>query len=143
MTYLLDASVVAPALEAAHPHHARALPWLVRARRQEIEAAITAHTLAESYTALTMMPLQRRITPGCACRLLTEAAAHMRVVELTETDYRQTIQRVADLGLVGGPVYDALIATVAMRLNVDGLVTFNLRHFRRVWPEGHGRIITP
>lgn len=143
MIFLLDTSVVASALEVAHPHHARALPWLVRARQHEIEAVITAHTLAESYTALTMMPLEHRIAPGQACRMLGEGTAHLRVVEITEADYRQTIQRVADLGLIGGPVYDALIATVAARLNVDGLVTFNVSHFRRVWPEGHDRIIVP
>jgi predicted nucleic acid-binding protein len=143
VTYLLDASVVAPALAAIHPHHARALPWLARAARGEIEAAVTAHTLAESYSALTLMPVQPRIPPGHACRLLSDGTVHLRIVELAEADYRQTIQRVADMGLTGGIVYDALIACVAARLNVDGLVTFNLSHFRRVWPEGHDRIISP
>lgn len=143
MTYLLDASVVAPALEARHPNHARALPWLGRAKRGEIEAAITAHTLVESYTTLTVLPVYPRISPGHACRVLTEGTAHVRIVELTEADYRQTIQRVADLGLPGAVIYDALIACVAARLNVDGLVTFNVRHFQRVWPEGQDRIISP
>ena len=104
---------------------------------------MTAHSLAESYSALTLMPVQPRIPPSLARRLLSEGTAHLRIVELTEADYRRTIQRVADLGFVGGLVYDALIACVAERLNVDGLVTFNVRHFRRVWPEGHDRLIVP
>ncbi len=104
---------------------------------------MAAHSLAESYSALTLMPAQPRIPPCLARRLLNEGTAHLRIVELTEADYRQTIQRVADLGLVGGLVYDALIACVAERLSVDGLVTFNIRHFHRVWPEGHDRIISP
>ncbi len=143
MSYLLDASVMAPALEEAHPHYTRALPWLARARRGEIEAAITAHTLAESYSALTVMPVRPRVSPERACRLVSEGAAHLRIVEVTEADYRQTLQRVADLGLPGAVIYDALIATVAARLNVDGLVTFNVRHFQRVWPEGRDRIMAP
>ncbi|HUT32572.1 MAG TPA: PIN domain-containing protein [Planctomycetota bacterium] len=143
MTYLLDSSVVAPALADIHPHYARALPWLARAARGEIQAIMTAHSLAESYSALTLMPVHPRIPPGVAWRLLNEGTSHLGMVSLTEADYRQAIQRVAELGLPGGFVYDALIACVAARLKVDGLVTFNVRHFQRVWPEGHDRIIVP
>jgi len=143
VTYLLDSSVVVPAAAAGHPNHGRALPWLAKAARGEIQALMTAHSLAESYSALTLMPAQPRIPPSLARRLLSEGTVHLRIVELTEADYRQTIQRVSDMGLTGGIVYDALIACVAGRLNVDRLVTFNLSHFRRVWPEGHDRIISP
>ncbi len=109
----------------------------------EITVALTAHTLAETYTGLTNLPITPRVQPHLAWELIRDSAAQARIIPLTEADYRQTIERVANLGLVGGLVYDALIAGVAMRLNVDGLVTFNVRHFRRVWPEGHDRIISP
>ena len=109
----------------------------------EIAVVLTAHTLAEAFSRLTNLPVSPRIQAGVAWQLIRENTAKAQIVPLTEADYRQAIQRVAYLGLPGGVVYHALIACVAARLNVDGLVTFNVSHFRRVWPEGHDRIISP
>jgi hypothetical protein len=47
------------------------------------------------------------------------------------------------LGLVGGIVYDALIAKVAQKCKVERLLTLNSNHFRRVWPGGEKVIVTP
>jgi predicted nucleic acid-binding protein len=65
------------------------------------------------------------------------------IVSLAATDYSTTIERMAGLGLSGGTVCDALIATVARRLSVDKLLTLNADDFRRVWPDGKKVIITP
>jgi predicted nucleic acid-binding protein len=143
VNYLFDSSVLVAGLVEIHPHQARAQPWLDRMEAGEIAVALTAHTLAETYTGLTNLPITPRIEPCLALELIRDTAAHARIVPITEADYRRTIQRVAERGLVGGLVYDALIAGVAERLKVDRLVTFNVSHFRRVWPEGHDRIISP
>jgi hypothetical protein len=44
---------------------------------------------------------------------------------------------------VGGIVYDALIAKVAEKSKVERLLTLNIKHFKRVWPEGDSIIATP
>jgi len=40
-------------------------------------------------------------------------------------------------------VYDALTVEVARHLGVAQILTFNVRDFKRLWPEGEQRIIAP
>jgi len=49
----------------------------------------------------------------------------------------------ADLGLSGGIIYDALIAKAAQKHSVDRVLTFNTEDFKRVWPEGENYIAIP
>lgn len=141
--YLLDSSLMVAALVEAHPHHGRALPWLSRLATGEIEAVVTSHSLAEIYAALTRLPVTPRVSPSLAWRLIRENTSRAKIVPLAVSDYRRTIEKTAELGLLGGVIYDALIAGVAERLKVEGLVTFNVHDFRRVWPEGRDRIVSP
>ena len=88
--------------------------------------------------------MRPRISPLLAQRLIeTNLVALARIVPLTTADYRTTIEMMSRLGLSGGTIYDALIATVARRLSVDKLLTLNADDFRRVWPEGKHVISTP
>lgn len=45
--------------------------------------------------------------------------------------------------LAGGILYDALIALAAETADVDLLLTYNIRHFRQVWPTAVDRIHIP
>jgi len=47
------------------------------------------------------------------------------------------------MGVIGGTVYDALIANVAQKDKVERLLTLNIEHFRRVWQDGKNKIIAP
>ncbi len=78
-----------------------------------------------------------------AWRLIQENTKDARVVSLSAGEYRRTLARLAERGLGGGVVYDALIAAAAQKLEVDGLVTFNVGDFQRVWPEAGDRILLP
>ena len=49
----------------------------------------------------------------------------------------------SELGMVGGTVYDALTAKAAQKSKVEKLITLNIEHFRRVWPEGKKIICLP
>ena len=143
MTSLLDTSVLVPALVEVHPNHERAYPWLERAAAGEINVAVSNHSLAETYATMTKLPVRPKIPPGLASRLLRDGTVALTLVPLTAEDYHRTIGRIAELGLAGGMVYDALIACAAQKLDVEALVTFNVSDFRRVWPEGHDRIVAP
>jgi hypothetical protein len=49
----------------------------------------------------------------------------------------------ANLGLSGGSVYDALIVKSPQKSRVDRLLTFDVDDFKRVWPEGAEKITLP
>jgi len=144
MKTIFDTSIIVSGIVESHPMHTKCLPWLQRARAGDFECVILSHTLAETYAVLTTLPVKPRISPLVAQRLInTNQEAIARIVPLTIADYGTTIERMARLGLSGGTVYDALIATVARRLSVDKLLTLNPHDFHRVWPEGKQVITTP
>ncbi len=66
MRVFLDTSVLVAASESCHPHHAQALPVLRRVARGEDEGCIGVYSIAETYAALTRLPVQPRI--GTSCR---------------------------------------------------------------------------
>ena len=49
----------------------------------------------------------------------------------------------SEIGLIGGTIYDALIAKVAQKAKVERLLTLNIDHFRRVWQDGENKITAP
>jgi predicted nucleic acid-binding protein len=143
MKTVFDTSVIVAGIVESHPMHPKCLTWLQRAKAGEVECIVVSHTLAETYAVLTTLPVKPRISPLVAQRLIdNNLQANARIVALTVADYWNTIQRMAEMGLSGGTVYDALIATVARRLSVDRLLTLNADDFRRVWPEGKQVITT-
>jgi predicted nucleic acid-binding protein len=48
----------------------------------------------------------------------------------------------SEMGLIGGTIYDALIAKVAQKAKVERLLTLNINHFRRGQDE-ENKIIAP
>ena len=56
------------------------------------------------------------------------------VVTLDGADYEAVIDRMTQLGLSSGAVYDALHVRAAEKVPVDRLYTFNGRDFRRMPP---------
>jgi len=141
---LFDTSIIVSGIVETHSMHAKCLPWLQRAKAGEVECIVVSHTLAETYAVLTTLPVKPRISPLVAQRLIDNNLQEIaRIVPLTIADYWNTIQRMTAMGLSGGTIYDALIATVARRLSIDKLLTLNTDDFRRVWPEGDQVISAP
>lgn len=137
MKVLFDTSVLVAAMVQPHPMHDRALPWLRRAKAGECDFVVASHTLAELYAVLTTLPVTPRISPGAAWRLIHENVETIAtVVSLSASEYGATIKRIAELGLSGGVIDDALIAQAAQKAGVGRLLTFNPEDFTRVWPEG-------
>ena len=117
--------------------HERSLVWLKRAKAEELEMLVASHTIAELYGVLTTLPVRPRITPDTALRLILENVRKIaKVVPLSVSDYEATIDRLAELGISGGAVYDALIARAAEKSGAERLLTLNASDFEHVWPEG-------
>ncbi|MEX0777612.1 MAG: PIN domain-containing protein [Phycisphaeraceae bacterium] len=143
MKVLLDSSVLIAAMVSSHPEHARALPWLGRAKAGKFAWFVAAHSLAEVYAGLTAIPFVPRIAPALALQAIDDNIQSAKLVPLSARDYRATILLAAQRGLTGGAIYDALIARAAQRARVDRLLTFNPTDFHRVWPDGVQRIQVP
>jgi predicted nucleic acid-binding protein len=144
MKILFDTSVIIAAMIEPHPMHSRAFPWLKRAKSKALEILVASHTLAELYAVLTTLPISPKITPGIARQLIyINIETISKTVSLSSSDYISVIKQMADLGLSGGVIYDALIAKAAQKSKVDHLLTFNVDDFKRIWPEGVKHIISP
>lgn len=144
MKVLLDTSTLVAAMLPDHVHHAHALPWLSRAKGGAFEFVCSGHSLAEVYAVLTRLPRTPLIGPDEALRLIREnITSRARVLSLTGDEYAVLIELLARDGVVGAAVYDAVIARVGELAGVDYLVTLNVSDFRRVWPAGAARVVSP
>lgn len=144
MKTLFDTSVIVAALVESHPLHQRAFPWLKQAKAKEFDLVVAGHTMAELYAVLSTLPIKPKISPAVAWKLIHEnIEAIGKIVLLTPAEYTSAIKQLSELGLAGGVTYDALIAKVAKKTKVERLLTLNVDHFRRVWPEGKKIIIAP
>jgi len=144
MKILFDTSVIIAAMIEPHPMHSRAFPWLKRAKSKEFNILVASHTLAELYAVLTTLPISPKIKPGMAHQLIYHNIEKIsKIISLSSLDYISVIKQMANLGLSGGSVYDALIAKSAQKSKADHLLTFNIDDFKRVWPEGVEKITLP
>ncbi len=135
MKVLFDTSVLIAALIDSHANHVRAFPWLLKAKRGEIEGCIGTHTLAELYAILTSLPVQKKVSSTDVWRLIQDSVlSSFEIVQLTKDDYQFVLESLAQNGIRGGTTYDALIAHAAYKTNVDKLLTLNQSHFKRVYP---------
>lgn len=135
MKLLFDTNVVVAALVQDHDDHAVAFPLLDDALNRTSLGYLSTHGLAEAYSVLTTLPIRPRIEPEGAKQALAVLEDGMSLVALEPNDYEKALNRVAHLGLAGGALYDALHAQAALKVGVDGILTFNSKHFTRLGEE--------
>jgi predicted nucleic acid-binding protein len=104
---VLDTSVAIPLLVQAHGAHAAVTNWC-----DGRKVALTGHAVAETYSVLTRLPGDIRLAPLDAARLLQTRFETPLVLGLVTS--RTLAQRLGELGIVGGAVYDALVALAAV-----------------------------
>lgn len=102
----LDTSVAVPLLVRTHRAHAAVVAWW-----DGREIALSGHAVAETYSVLTRLPGDVRLTPADAARLLNERFG--APVLLSHKTARRLPDTLAALGVAGGTVYDALVALAA------------------------------
>lgn len=145
MKLLFDTSTLIAAVVARHPNHRATQPWLDRVLRGQEQGIVAAHSLAELYAKLTSIPFTKRKITGQEALTLIEhnIRGAFQIVPLTAGEYISTIERLAQGGLSGGIVYDALIMRAGVKAGADRFLTLNASHFRRVDPEYAHLIFDP
>lgn len=143
MKVAFDTSVLVAGSVARHVHEARAGIWFRAAREGNFEAIATTHALAELWATLTAIPVEPRIAPATAERVIERLIRHIKPVALRWDDYKSALQRCGERGMRSGAVYDALHFVAAARQHADIFLTFNTRHFLPVATDDGPRIVAP
>lgn len=117
-----DSSVCVAALIADHEAHDLAATAL-----GECEA-IVAHVAAETYSVLTRLPPPHRVDPHNVVEMISTRLP-TQTVALAAESYESSLRRFADAQIVGGAIYDGLIARAALEHGLQ-LVSRDLRAAR-------------
>jgi len=106
VTVAVDTSVAVPLLVRSHQRHADVVRWW---DGQDI--TLCGHALAETYSVLTRLPGDARLSAEDAARLLhARFAAPLTLSGPAAQKVHATLSR---LGVAGGAVYDGLVALAA------------------------------
>jgi toxin FitB len=106
VTVAVDTSVAVPLVVRSHQHHADVVRWW---GGQEL--ALSGHALSETYSVLTRLPGDARLSAQDAARLLD--ARFTTPLTLSGPTARKVHVTLSRLGIAGGAVYDGLVALAA------------------------------
>src|SRR5437667_140908 len=107
-----------------HVHHVPSQAAYLSATRSISGCA--AHSLAEVYATLTRLPGRQRMTGDQAVLFLEDMKDRLTTVALDEKEYWSAIRESAAEGILGGTIYDALIARCAVKAKASIIYTWNL-----------------
>lgn len=133
MKAFLDTSVLVPAFYGDHIHHTASLDLLTRFGKED--AGCGAHSLVEVYSTLTRMPGKHRISSEQGMLFIGSIRERLTVVALNEKEYADMLKQFSAIGVVGGTIYDALLAACALKAKAKSLYSWNLRHYAQFGSE--------
>jgi predicted nucleic acid-binding protein len=130
-----DTTVLIAASEQSHPHYAQARHALLRVAAGQDKGFMGLQSVAEVSAELTRLPVQPRIHPVEAARIVTDnILPYFEVVSLGKKDYLEALNTMASGGWIGAKIYDALLLRGAARCAVERIYTFNLGDFKQLAP---------
>ncbi|BAU40283.1 type II toxin-antitoxin system VapC family toxin [Leptolyngbya sp. O-77] len=132
MKVLYDTSVLIAALLVEHRSHDLAFPKLELAQRGEVEGYLSTHSLAEIYAVITRLSQPLKVLPDEAEAAIADLLKYLEPVPLLAEDYRKAIALMRTFKLVGGGIFDTVIAQAALKAEVDHLLTLNPKDFIRL-----------
>ena len=141
MKAFFDTSVLVPVFYGDHIHHRASLALFIQFDKST--GCCGAHSLAEVYATLTRMPGKRRISGDQAMLFIGNIRERLSMVALSGEEYAGALQASAARGIVGGAIYDALLAHCALKAKAEAIYTWNARHYSLCGREVVGRLRTP
>jgi predicted nucleic acid-binding protein len=103
---LIDTSVAVALVTAGHAQH-----QVTRNAIGDRSCGLSGHAAFETFSVLTRLPPPNRRTPRAVARLLAHDFPGSRFLSAQGAERLHT--RLAQLGIAGGAVYDALVAATA------------------------------
>lgn len=141
MKIFFDTTVLVAAVLEDHEHYERSFAIFSSAKRSS--AFCAAHNLAEVYATLTRYPGKDRLSAEQALISLEKIEERLTIIALDATEHIAAIRKFAARGIVGGMLYDGLIAACALKAGADILFTWNTTHFRMLGEEVAQKLRTP
>lgn len=117
--------------------------WTFYVRFGKSSGCCGAHTLAEVYSTLTRMPGRHRISAEQAMLFIGSIRERLSIIALDGEEYAEALQTSAAVGIVGGAIYDAMLAQCAFKANADTIFTWNIRHYAQCGPDVKVRLRAP
>jgi predicted nucleic acid-binding protein len=136
MVVFFDTSVLVASSSSSHPHFVQASAAVGRVLGRKDKGIVSQHSIAELYSALTLMPVIPRIHPLEAAALIRDnILKNFETVALDKDDYLEALKIVSDSGWPGAKIYDALLLCCAGKAAVQRIYTFNLQDFKLLAPR--------
>jgi predicted nucleic acid-binding protein len=130
MKWFFDTSVLIPTFLEDQEHHESSLRAFLKADRRS--ACCAAHSLAEVYANHTRLPGRHRLGGEQVLLFLENIRERLALVTLDHEEYFAALRQAAEAGIVGGAVYDALLAHCALKSHAGTIYTWNVRHFQQM-----------
>jgi predicted nucleic acid-binding protein len=141
MKGFFDTSVLVPVFYADHVHHKASIELFIQFDKST--GCCGAHSLAEVYSTLTRMPGKHRISAEQAMLFIGSIRERLSVIALTGEEYADALQASSARGIVGGGIYDAMLAHCAIKAQAELIYTWNARHYALCAPEVTQRLRMP
>ena len=141
MKGFFDSSVLVPVFYGDHVRHKASLDLFIHFDKST--GCCGAHSLAEVYSTLTRMPGKHRISGEQAMLFVGSIRERLAIVALDGDEYANALESSAALGIVGGGIYDAMLAHCAIKAKAEAIYTWNVRHYGLCGPEVIARLRTP
>lgn len=66
-----------------------------------------------------------------ALRFISNIRERLSIISLSGDEYADALETSASLGIVGGSIYDAMLARCAIKANAETIYTWNIRHYAK------------
>jgi predicted nucleic acid-binding protein len=137
----LDTSVLIATFYAHHQFHQPSIDLFLRFKKNE--ACCGAHSLAEIYSSLSGRAGGERVSADEAMLFLGDVRERLTIVSLDDQEYFRKLEASSAVGIVGGAIYDVLLAHCALKAKVQAIYTWNAKDFTRLGAEIAGRVKAP
>lgn len=141
MKAFFDTSVLVAVFYGDHVHHKASLELFIQFDRRT--GCCGAHSLAEVYATLTRMPGKHRVSGEQAMLFIGSIRERLTIVALDGDEYTEALERSAARRIMGGAIYDAMLAQCALKAQAETIYTWNARHYALFGDAVTGRLRTP
>ncbi len=141
MKAFFDTSVLVPVFYGDHVHHRASLDLFIRFEKSG--GCCGAHSLVEVHSTLTRMPGRHRISSEQAILFIGSIRERLSIVALTGQEYADALEASAARRIVGGGIYDAILARCAVKAKAETIYTWNEKHYAQCGPDITKRLRMP